>query len=550
VQQHTEILREAKKWESNQRNDSFLLQGEELAGAEKWLEEAEQRLKVSESVPDTERKKDPNPLLTEQQRNFIHKNRENEDAKARAERILREAKEKADRRTKISGGLLVVSLIGALIAGTVAGNQIKIADGKTIEAGLGKLEVSLAKLTTLVQKLLGDLIEEKIKTAEAEAKEIAVKVKEAEAKLKEANQKLKSAQDKLTLAQKQQQKAEIARQKADIEKQKAEIAKKNALDKQQEALEGSRIEQNGPHFATLLGKAELDGLLEEMKLGQRLHDFVKDTRPLKDYPALSPLFALRTILDNIHQRNQLEPLNLKEEFRSVNYSPDGQHLAIGSNDGTIRIWNLSSRQPPISWQSGHGQVLGVSFHPKQELLASASIDGTIQLWNLSGKRLHCWKGYQSAATGVSFSPDGEVLATSGDDYIAQVKLWYLSGKEKARIILSGHNRIEQVTFSPDGQILATAGTDGTARLWSLSGQQVGEFAPYGVFPDEKGPWIRSVSFSRDGKFLAVGDEGYEKVQLWHVERLEDLLKRGCHWLQDYFMNHPQELEVCRRYGKQ
>ena len=95
VQQHTEILREAKKWEHNQRNDSFLLQGEELAGAEKWLEEAEQRLKASESVLETERKKDPNPLLTEQQRNFIRKSRENEDANNRAEIVTQELSAKS-----------------------------------------------------------------------------------------------------------------------------------------------------------------------------------------------------------------------------------------------------------------------------------------------------------------------------------------------------------------------------------------------------------------------------------------------------------------------
>ncbi|MGH2412874.1 MAG: TIR domain-containing protein, partial [Microcystaceae cyanobacterium] len=253
VQQHTEILREAKKWENNQRNDSFLLQGEELAGAEKWLEEAEQRLKASELSLESD-KKNPNPLLTEQQRNFILKSRENEDAKAKAERILREAKEKADRRTKISVIFLAVSLIGALIATAIAGTQTKIAQEKTKKAdeAVNRAETVKQELSAKSKELEG--VEKKRKAVEAKANQ-------AENKLKLAGKNLTLAQGKLSLAQRQQQHAQKDAEKARQDKSLAQAS----LDRANHAL----IQANTNLQAAKEQKAKATTDLETAKLEKR-----------------------------------------------------------------------------------------------------------------------------------------------------------------------------------------------------------------------------------------------------------------------------------------
>ena len=65
---------------------------------------------------------------------------------------------------------------------------------------------------------------------------------------------------------------------------------------------------------------------------------------------------------------------------SVSFSPDGQTLASGSSDYTIRLWDVETGET-VKTLTGHtGDVISVSFSPDGQTLASGSGDGTMLLW--------------------------------------------------------------------------------------------------------------------------------------------------------------------------
>ncbi|MCT7983667.1 WD40 repeat domain-containing protein [Laspinema sp. A4] len=211
---------------------------------------------------------------------------------------------------------------------------------------------------------------------------------------------------------------------------------------------------------------------------------------------------------------------------SVSFSPDGQLIASGSRDKTVKIWRIDGTLLKVL--EGHTErVNSVAFSPDGRLIVSGSDDKMVKLWNKEGELLQTLSGrypHQSYVTSVTFSPDGQRVASASWDNT--VKIWHLDGTLEKTLLQGYSDSVESVRFSPDGRLLVSASWDGTVKLWSLKDGTLLKTLQGHT------SGVLDVEFSPDGEIIAsAGDDN--TVILWNLD-LDDLTRRACTWLHDYF----------------
>ena len=187
---------------------------------------------------------------------------------------------------------------------------------------------------------------------------------------------------------------------------------------------------------------------------------------------------------------------------SVAFSPDGQILASGCQDAILRLWDGKNLRGII----GHTNAIwSVSFSPDGNTLASGSTDSTVQLWDVETSTLKNTLRHTDRVLSVAFSPDGLTLASGSDD---RVRLWDVE-TSTLKTTLRHPRAVWSVSFSPDGNTLASGCEDGTVRLWDVETSTLKNNLG-------RTDWIRSVAFSPDGSILASGSGNNGIIWLWHV----------------------------------
>ncbi|MHC1765035.1 MAG: protein kinase [Verrucomicrobiia bacterium] len=226
---------------------------------------------------------------------------------------------------------------------------------------------------------------------------------------------------------------------------------------------------------------------------------------------------------------------------SVAFSPDAKEMATLAYDGTVRLWDIASRQvvrqfpsPKLDWGGSlnfeadtestaanaplrtapvYSDHYGcVVFSPDGRMLALGEAKARIRLLERTSgmEKIIQVDPPADGIAAMAFSPDRTLLAAAcgvGDN---QVHVWDLRSGTELRP-LTGHSRwVVGLAFSPDGKTLASASADQTIRLWDVAGNaERRRFQGYA-----RDVW--AIAWSPDGKELVTGGKD-GSVRYWAPE---------------------------------
>ncbi|EGC29042.1 hypothetical protein DICPUDRAFT_159422 [Dictyostelium purpureum] len=166
---------------------------------------------------------------------------------------------------------------------------------------------------------------------------------------------------------------------------------------------------------------------------------------------------------------------LKQQGHSYNmncvaYSPDGQTIATGGEDGKVKIWNTTSGYCFITFSDHEGPVTSVKYSPiaSQNVVFSAGVDGTIRAFDLI--RYRNFRTFVSPNktqfSTLAIDPSGEIIAASSIDTF-EIYVWSVR-TGRLTDILSGHESpVCDLSFDPINPYLASASWDKSVKVWNI-----------------------------------------------------------------------------------
>ena len=208
----------------------------------------------------------------------------------------------------------------------------------------------------------------------------------------------------------------------------------------------------------------------------------------------------------------------KKIVASLAFDSEGQILASGGGDGTVKLWEVSSGKLLHNLEVQEAYIYSIALNPEGGALATSA--SKVKLWEVSsGKLLHTLEA-GSTTYSITFDPLGGMLASgSGDN---TVKLWEVSSG-KLLHTLEGHTSgLAAIAFSVDGRLLASRSEDGIVRLWSCETWETVAVIPGLV---ESGRWQPGLTFHPVLPLLATlgsrpdasHDERSKLIHFWELD---------------------------------
>jgi len=153
---------------------------------------------------------------------------------------------------------------------------------------------------------------------------------------------------------------------------------------------------------------------------------------------------------------------------------DGEYLATGGNDNTVKVWELKSSVPCMVKTDHSAAVKAIAWCPWQlNLLATGGglSDKSLRLWNVVTQANLKTIKTKSQITSIIWSNHYSELLTTHGYSTNDINVWKFPTLDCISNIKAHDSRILYSALSPDGQTVATVASDENLKFWSIFKQQ-------------------------------------------------------------------------------
>jgi len=215
---------------------------------------------------------------------------------------------------------------------------------------------------------------------------------------------------------------------------------------------------------------------------------------------------------------------------AVGFQKDGKWMYSGSEDGTIKIWDI--RAPGCQREYSCGTAVNtVCLHPNQTELISGDQNGNIRVWDLTAndcsRELTPEPSGEVAIRSLTIANDSSTVVAANNK--GNCFVWKLADTSSASTSTARFDPIQKIEahqtyiikalLSPDSKTLATTSADHTVKIWSINKQDLNFSLSKTLTGHQR--WVWDCVFSADSAYLVTASSD-QVARLWDLTMGESI----------------------------
>ncbi len=200
------------------------------------------------------------------------------------------------------------------------------------------------------------------------------------------------------------------------------------------------------------------------------------------------------------------------------FSQDGKYLA-STHDAYVIVWDYKLKTPMLvigevtkldKCETG-AHVEEVIFSPRGDYLITGSEDGLAKMWSFpDGLHIYTFEHSSSySLMDLHITPDEKNLITSSSSPDGGIKIWNIITRNLTRKISAN---IERLILTPDGRYMIGGLTDNTLKVWEFdTGKVIWTTLAHEGF-------ITSLQLTLDSKYF-VSTSMDKTIKIWSLEQI-------------------------------